>query len=414
MERKRILFAVNNPPSVLDLRKSLIEVGYEVKIVDNGAAALALSREFRPHLICAELELSKIDGHHLFQELKAQSATKTVAFVLISRHRSVDERVHSINLGVDDYITIPFEVDEVLVRFEILLKEIETVEATPKKDSKGFSGKLSDLNLVELLQTLEIGQKSGIVILDSHDREGAIFIKEGSIVDASLAHLAPKEAIFRMITWDDGTFRVDFKRIEQEKVLDESTGDLLKQGFNHLNTWKKISAALPPLKTRLRPAPALVKDKLTNDQKSILEQIDEKRQLIDIIEASELADLEALKILANLYTKGALLEVPLEELRDNSTAERADKKKFPQGSKNKISSLVGNFLNAKGNQGSDIRIERRRSQRRKKENRRARPRRWSDFVSENPQIYLNKSELMMIREKLSNGKSGKKLTNRYN
>lgn len=397
MERKRILFAVNTPPSVLDLRKSLVTAGYEVKIVDNGSAALTLCREFRPHLVCAEQELSKIDGHHLFRELKAQSATKNIAFVLLSKHRSVEERVHSINLGVDDYITQPFNIDEVLIRFEIIMREVETFEAIPKNDSKGFSGKLVDLNFVELLQTLEIGEKSGTIKLQSNHREAIVFLKSGQVLDVTLNDLSPKEALFRIFTWNDGAFRVDFKPIEQQKAIEESTQELISQGFKYLDVWNKISKSLPSLQTTIEAGPKSAPGNLTGEERAMMSLITEKIPLIDLIEESDFDDLMALKILANLYNKGAIVEVPLEEIQNN------DKGSVNTSSSgNEISDLIANFLSPNGD--DRIKIERR-----KKEDRRVSPRRWTDFVKERNQIHLNKSELLMIREKLSNDKTQKKL-----
>ena len=402
MERKRILFAVNNPPAVLELRKSLVTSGYEVKIVDNGSAALTLCREFRPHLLCADHDLAKIDGHHLFRELKSQLATKHLAFVLMSKHRSVDERVHSIDLGVDDYISVPFELEEILIRFEIILREIEAFEAIPKNTSKGFSGKLSDLNLIELLQTLEVGQKSAVIKLQNHNAEGVIFLKKGEVLDASLKGLTPKDAIIRMFTWYDGTFRVDLRDVDQEKTFEESTSDLVNEGFAYLDTWNKINKYIPSLQTSVRPA-SEKSGNLSPEEKSVMGLVKDTSKLVDLIEQSDFDDLTALKIVTNLYKKNSIIEVPLEELQNNGKPKSDDK----DVNANPISNLITNFLTPTSGQESQESVERRRNQRRKDAERRVRPRRWCDLVGEENQIYLNKSELLMIRKKLTNGKKNK-------
>ena len=402
MERKRILFAVNNPPAVLELRKSLVNSGYEVKIVDNGSTALTLCREFRPHLLCADHDLAKIDGHHLFRELKSQLATKYIAFVLMSKHRSVDERVHSIDLGVDDYISVPFDLEEILMRFEIILREIETFEAIPKNTSKGFAGKLSDLNLIELLQTLEVGQKSAIIKLQSHDAEGVVFLKKGEVLDASLKGLTSKDAIIRMFTWYGGTFRVDLRDVDQEKTFEESTSDLVNEGFAYVETWNKIKEQIPSLQTTVGPAPKK-NGNLSPEEKSIMGLIKDTRKLVDLIEQSDFDDLTALKIVTNLYKKNLIIEVPLGEFQSNGKAKSDDK----DVNADPISSLITNFLTPTSGSEDQENVERRRKQRRNEVQRRVSPRRWCDLVGEENQIYLNKSELLMIREKLINGKKNK-------
>jgi len=409
MERKRILFAVNNPPVVLELRKSLVTSGYEVKIVDNGSAALTLCREFQPHLLCADHDLAKIDGHHLFRELKSQSASKHLAFVLMSKHRSVDERVHSIDLGVDDYIPVPFDLEEILMRFEIILREIETFEAIPKNSSKGFSGKLSDMNLIELLQTLEVGQKSAIIKLQSHNAEGVIFLKNGEVLDASLKGLTSKDAVIRMFTWYDGTFRVDLRDVDQEKTFEESTSDLVKEGFTYLDTWNKITKHIPSLQTTVRPT-SETNGNLSPEEKSVMALIKDTRKLVDLIEQSDFDDLAALKIVTNLYKKKSIIEVPLEELVSNGNPKSDDK----DVNANPISNLIANFLTPTSERESQESVERRRSQQRRRVERRVSPRRWCDLVGEENQIYLNKSELLMIREKLTNGNKNKDFVKTYN
>ena len=407
MERKRILFAVNNPPTVVDLRKSLVNSGYEVKIVDNGSSALTLCREFRPHLVCADHDLTKIDGHHLFRELKSQSSTKNIAFVLMSKHRSVDERVHSIDLGVDDYISIPFDLEEILMRFEIILREVDTFEAIPKNTSKGFSGKLSDLSLIELLQTLEVGQKSAIIKLESHNSEGLVLLKKGQVLDASVKGMTPRDAIIRMFTWNDGTFRVDLKDVDQEQTIEEPTSSLVNEGFLYLDTWNQINKNIPPLQTTVRTAPEL-NGNLSKQEISLMNLVKDKIKLVDLIEQGDYDDMTNLKIVSSLFKKQLIVEVPLEELQDNGKT----KKDKGVAHNNSISSLIASFLSPKSEEGEE-KIERRRNQRRKGEERRLRPRRWADLVQEENQIYLNRSELLMIREKLTKNKRNKSSSKTY-
>lgn len=402
MERKRILLAVSSPTDIEELRKSLVVSGYEVKVVNDGAIALKLCREFRPHLVCSELTLPKIDGHHLLRELKPHSETKLIPFVLISKHRSVSERIHSIKLGVDDYITTPFDAQEVILRFEILLNEIKTIEALPRRSSKGFSGKLSDMNLIELIQTLEIGKKSGIVKLESSDDSGVLFINNGEIFDVSLHDLPPRQALFRMFTWKEGTFRIEFRTIDQKNDLNESSKDIIYQGLKFKDRWERLCQSLPPLQTTVKRAEKIVAHKLSNDEKSLLNLVDGKNRMVDIIYRSKFDDLRTLEIVANLYAKDMIVEVPLDEVTRNGKAKVQEKHNL-NGDSGNILKIVNNFLSVPEKQASKRPLDRRKNDRRKTRDRRNRYRRWSDYVGQQNQIFLNKSELLMIRQKLANG-----------
>ena len=412
MERKRVLIAVKTNRDIQDLRNALATAGYEVRIVNDGSAASNLSREFRPHLVLSEIELPKIDGHHLLQELKSQSATKNIPFVLMSHHRSVEERVHSINLGADEYITTPFDVKEVIARFEIILKEIDTFEPNAKSQFKGFWGKLSDMNLVELLQTLEIGKKSGIIKIQNEEQvEGLVLLHQGEVFDASLQNLDAERALFRMFSWDAGSFKVELRPIDQAKTLKALTNDLIRQGLVYRDRWQQIAKHLPPLHVRAKPDPGFSSE-LHDYEVALMEQFKNSARLDEVIENSSFDDLKALSLIAGMFRQGCLLAIdPDDDLNGQRLAEINGKNYESQESQ--VSRLFASFFGPKP-QSTGTTVERRHEERRQVErrmlDRRRQDRRWSDLVVEKPSSYLSKSELTMIREKLSNGQRTRRRT----
>lgn len=400
MERKRILIAVNNPPELEKLRKFLATAGYEVKVADNGARALALSRDFRPHLIFSELNLSKIDGHHLLRELKSHSATKSIPFVLMSPHRSVNERVHSIELGIDDYVSVPFDIREVAARFDIILNEVRSSEAQPKRQSRGFAGKLTDMNVIELVQTLAVGQKSGIVSLQSGDDDGLIRIQEGEVVDAVLDDFPPRDALFKMFTWSDGFFKVKIKPVEQQSEFEQSTEELIAQGLMYRDRWEKVSKYLPSLQTTIKLAQATESSQLSTDEKNVLTLVNGNTRILDLVSRTKLEDLRALRIVARLFHKGSIQELTHDEER----AQRKDACTGGQSDGNsagRLSNLVGSFLNPNKKQTQKPGSNKHRLNGRKS------PQERTNLAGPENRTYLNKSELLMIREKLLNRRNAK-------
>ncbi len=397
MERKRILLAVRTPRDFQELRTSLLTAGYGLRVVDNGAAALAAAEDFGPHLILSEVELPKVDGLHLLRELKSRSATSLIPFVLISHHRSVEERVHSINFGVDEYITTPFDVKETLLRIEIILKEIEKFEGLPRSSFKGFWGKLVEINLVELLQILEIGKKSAFVKIQSeYDHEGTVFVREGEVVDSFVQDLDGERALFRMFSWSDGTFEVRLRQVSQRRLLKTTTRDLILRGLTLRDRWQRFTRNLPPLKARIKPGPNFDEAQIEEHEKRFLKHIRENARLIDMIEDSNVEDLRALEMVARMFHSGRIMEI---EVAD----EFAESQNFPQfniNGKAQFSKLVANFFSHRKSLSNNRTVERRHEERRQIE-RRLKNRRHSKAVHEGPNIFLNKTELIMIREKLA-------------
>ncbi len=398
MERKRILLAVNNITEIEKLRKILISSGYEVQCASDGISALQSSREFRPHLILAELDLAKIDAHHFLQEIKSRAATRAIRFVIMSKHRSVSERVHSIKLGVDEYLTVPFDIREVLVRFEIILNEVGNVEPAAGKQAKGFSGKLIDMNAVELLQTLDISKKSGSLRLFHGEEEGLILMQRGEIVEASLGDLSAREALLRMITWEDGTFEFDIHEINRPSKFKDSTSNIIKMGLLYRDRWDRVRSSLPPLQTRFerseedKPAP----DSLSAEETQVLSSINGNSRIGNIVRESNLDDLKTLAILSRLFHQGRLKELPLEQ-QDSSGNGGANGHSAVRSIE--IADLIQKFLHP--DNGTPAKPSRLKLDRRNKKERRNQLRRSSDHRQEENQVFLGRSELLIIRQKLA-------------
>ncbi len=380
MERKRILIAVNTPPDVEKLRKFLVTSGYEIKVVDNGVAALTVCRDFQPHLILSELNLAQIDGHHLLREIKANASTNSVAFMMMSRHRSVDERVHTMSLGVDDYITVPFDIREVMSRIELLLEELEKAESWPKRNSRGFSGNLSDMNTLDILQALGIGQKTGVLSLTNGEDEGLVYIRNGDVLDAKLGSLPSLQALLRMFTWSEGHFRFELEEVEVSDQLEVPTDQLISQGRIYKDRWDSLCRNLPPLQTPVTKIQPDLVHSGSEDEKSMLGIVNGNSRMLDLVKNSRLDDLKALKIVTRLFTQGVLKESPAKEPAASENGKNVCQSNSP-GSR--ITRLVDSFLNLEKRQNGLEKLR-------------------TGSVDIDNQIHLNKSELLMIRAALSN------------
>ncbi len=390
MERYRILIATRAPADFEELRKALVSSGYEARVVADGMTAFNVCREFRPHVAVAEVELPKLDGHHLFQELRAQSATRDIPFILMSRHRSVEERIQSINLGLDDYVSIPFHPDEVVLRIEIILNEIQRLK-TAAKSTKGFYGQLSEMNVVEVLQVLEIGKKSAVVDVHSDDEHGRIFVRSGEVVDAVLEELEPERALFRMFSWNEGRFGVQLGPIERPRCVHRPTANLIEQGFLFRDRWDKIARTLPPLQAAVRATPKLQREEYSEAERSMLTATNGQTRFVDLIRRSALDDFQALQVLARLYYQGSLQELPVPEKMNGERPRAPVTSCNGAASRERLTRLVTSFLeaNAARAEGARRGLEQGLGE--------------GNSPMTRP-LHLQKSELLMIRNKLSNGK----------
>lgn len=98
---------------------SLRARGYEARAATDGSQALTMVEELMPDVIVLDLGLPDIDGTDLIRRLRAWTEVPIV--VLSGRSESAD-KVDALDLGADDYLTKPFEIDELLARLRALVR----------------------------------------------------------------------------------------------------------------------------------------------------------------------------------------------------------------------------------------------------------------------------------------------------
>lgn len=398
---KKILIVDSDTNYIIPLRNSLSKIGYEVVCWDDGQKALELAKSLHADLIISEVDLPKVSGHVLFKELRSVPACKTTPFIFLSSQKRVDDRIKSMELGVDDYITKPFYVEEVVARIEALFNEISKLDESQSQAEKGFSGNLTEMNLVDLIQTLELGKKSAVLKLKHNSTIGMVYVKDGDVIDASLPDLSPDDALMRMFTWTIGNFYVDITPVDREKSVQTSNKDLINIGLRRLNEWNQIKEGLPPINTVVMKTQINSYDELSEEEVEMISSLEEKKYIYDIIEKSNLDDVKALEVMRSLYQKGYLQEtednyVPLVDdyvtkLKQNVSTSRTTTER--------VLSIVSNVFKKPEEEKPSPRNQQ--GERRQVPDRRKGDRRRFDKLRGPNQIYLTKTELLMIRERLS-------------
>ena len=121
----RILVIEDDQPIALALQDGLRRAGHAVDLIHDGLEADAAVRTGASELIIMDLGLPGQDGYTLLSKLRAD-AIKTPVIVLTARD-TLDQRVRGLDLGADDYLTKPFEMDELLARIRAITRRISGV-----------------------------------------------------------------------------------------------------------------------------------------------------------------------------------------------------------------------------------------------------------------------------------------------
>ncbi|MFL5827258.1 MAG: response regulator transcription factor [Thermoleophilaceae bacterium] len=101
------------------LRRSLRLEGYDVRLAEDGVAALEESSLFEPDAVVLDLGLPRLDGMDVCKRLRESS---DVPILMLTARDATDARVTGLDAGADDYLVKPFEREELLARLRALLR----------------------------------------------------------------------------------------------------------------------------------------------------------------------------------------------------------------------------------------------------------------------------------------------------
>lgn len=113
-----ILVVDDLPDNLRVLSASLTERGYQVRCAKNGAMALLTAKKEPPHLILLDIKMPDMDGYEVCEQLKANESTRDIPVIFLSAFDEVLDKVKAFTVGGVDYITKPFQIEEVVVRIQ--------------------------------------------------------------------------------------------------------------------------------------------------------------------------------------------------------------------------------------------------------------------------------------------------------
>ena len=115
-ENERILLVDDNPTNIDVLYNFLADVGYEVLIAEDGVSALERVGFIKPDLILLDVMMPHIDGFEVCRRLQADPETTEIPVIFITALGSVEDEITGFKCGGVDYVTKPFQNDEMLAR----------------------------------------------------------------------------------------------------------------------------------------------------------------------------------------------------------------------------------------------------------------------------------------------------------
>ncbi len=137
--KKLKVLAIDDEPLNLDIIEEILEERFEIAQANDGAEGIMVAGDFNPDLILLDVNMPVMDGLETCKRLKADPETSHIPVVFLSALSRVEERMEGYAAGADDYISKPFDEQELLVKIELALNSKTTKEELEKSSSDAMS-----------------------------------------------------------------------------------------------------------------------------------------------------------------------------------------------------------------------------------------------------------------------------------
>jgi DNA-binding response OmpR family regulator len=155
MSKGRILVVEDDFDISNMLRIYFTGQGYDVQVAPRGGDALALTRQQLPHLIILDIMLPDMDGYAVCKELRTTTRTSHIPIIFLTQRDERSDKIAGLELGADDYITKPFDIEELKLRVKNAIERSERESLTDPRSGLP-SGRLIEDQLRGLMRRDQI------------------------------------------------------------------------------------------------------------------------------------------------------------------------------------------------------------------------------------------------------------------
>ena len=249
-----ILIADEDAGRAMEIAKACELRGLRARCAPNGPAALELALAEVPDLVVAADQLPMIEAGRLAEIVRSNPRTQGVPFLFLG----VNPRDHEAS-PFDEKLPHGADVEAVALRVEAMLARQTRVHEVAQGAGQDheMAGKLAQVPLADVLQLLHLNQRSGTLevarrLLGRRDERGQIILHDGNAIQAQAGPVDGEKALFRLLSWDEGSFAFDPGRVGVTASITAPTRALLLEGARQVDEWNRARNKLPSLDAQVR------------------------------------------------------------------------------------------------------------------------------------------------------------------
>lgn len=230
-DRHRALIIDPDPEETTVLELRMLEQGFEVQQAHTPEQALKALERGDIEIVVSEVDLAPGDGFALLEHARKHPWGEKLPWVFLTNRAARADAQRAFQMGAADFSTKPVSADVLVAKLrQILEREVHRSGA-----GRGVSGSLSEMSLPDMIQILWHGRKTGCLRIRAGTNAGEIHLVEGSIFNALYANLRGEEALYAMLTLQEGDFVLDPNFRAPQQVIQASPEALLLEGMRRLD-----------------------------------------------------------------------------------------------------------------------------------------------------------------------------------
>lgn len=237
------VLVVDDNALILDLLMKGLMQHCDAHAAADGADALLKIVDDPPDLVVCDYRMPGLDGRQLFEKLRGRQQTKGIPFIFLASRGDIEEKLKLIVEGVEEFIPKPFFLKDVVRRTKKVVDRLQLEKLQKRAVRPGvIQGRLEEMSIMDLMQSLEMGQKSCALTIRRGEESGQLFFSGGQCLDARVGSIESEAAVYEAVKWRDGQFEIDFNVAPSRTTISRTTTGLLMEALRLMDEEQREAA----------------------------------------------------------------------------------------------------------------------------------------------------------------------------
>jgi len=237
------VLVVDDNALILDLLMKGLAPHCDARAAADGADALLKIVDDPPDLVVCDYRMPGIDGRQLYEKLRGRAQTKQIPFIFLASRSDIEEKLRPIVDGVEEFIPKPFFVKDLVRSAKKVVDRLQLEKLQNRAVRPGvIQGRLEEMGMMDLMQSLEMGQKSCELTIRHNGEICVMAFAAGQCKDAKLGGLEGEPAVYQAVRWQGGDFEINCNAQASRETISRSTTGLLMEALRLVDEEQRDAA----------------------------------------------------------------------------------------------------------------------------------------------------------------------------